>query len=430
MSARTAAWLAWSLWALTVALTALAFLFSGLAWTAGAPGAGVRPVDAAFTGALLACATVGAAIVSRRPTNAIGWLFCGLGLALGVVGFARPYAIYSLLAAPGTLPAGAALAWLHTVIVAPVSAGLTTSVLLLFPHGRLPSTRWRPVAWLSASGIALLAVGLALKPGPLEAGDLAFVHNPLGIEGAGGLLGGLDVVGLGLVVAGALGSAAAMVTRLRAARGVERLQLKWIAAAAVLLGLASLATGFVYLGLGAQAAANLGAPFIGLAFAGVPIAAGIAILRYRLYEIDLIIRRTLIYGTLTAALVTLYLGGVVLLQAAFRAVTGQTSELAIIISTLAIAALFQPLRHWLQGVIDRAFYRRKYDAARTLAAFSAHLRDEVDLPTLREELVAVVQETMQPACVSLWVRPAYLTPLVDVQAETDQAAPDPPTDGV
>ena len=210
-----------------------------------------------------------------------------------------------------------------------------------------------------------------------------------------------------------------MVARLRTAHGVERLQLTWIAFAAVLAGLAFLATGLVYLAISAQAAANLAAPFIGLAFAGIPVAAGIAILRYRLYEIDLIIRRTLVYTLLTGLLLAVYLGSVVLLQAAFRAVTGHTSELAIIVSTLVIAALFQPLRARIGRGIDHRFYRDRYDAARTLAAFSRSLREEVDLPTLQQELVAVVRETIQPASVSLWIRPGSALPQPDIRVAPD-----------
>ena len=199
---------------------------------------------------------------------------------------------------------------------------------------------------------------------------------------------------------------AAPFVRYRRARATERQQIKWLLSACALFLLLFVAGSVSGLTDEDSLASDLFGVVFALSVAGFPVTIGVAILRHRLFDIDIIIRRTLVYGSLTGLLLAIYLGGVVLLQAVFRALTGQTSELAIIVSTLAIAALFQPLRHWLQGVIDHAFYRRKYDAARTLAAFSAHLRDEVDLPTLQQELVGVVQETMQPTSVSLWIRPA------------------------
>jgi len=291
---------------------------------------------------------------------------------------------------------------------------LAIYLLLLFPDGRLPSRRWRPLAWLSGAVIVLLAVDSVLAPGELT--DLDGVRNPFGLEGAPWLVDA-QIVLLLLFVACILASAVSLILRYRHSMGEVREQIKWIAFAGSLVGLllstvlGVLIVAEVIRGIGGSTPVWLqGLLFVMiLSFTGVPVAIGFAVLKYRLYEIDIIINRALVYVSLTATLVAVYLGGVVLLQRLFVLLTGQRSTLAIVASTLLIAALFSPLRRWVQALVDRRFYRRKYDARKTLAAFSTKLRDETELESLNNDLMGIVTETMQPAHVSLWLRP-----LVDV----------------
>jgi hypothetical protein len=287
---------------------------------------------------------------------------------------------------------------------------LGTYVLLLFPDGRLPSRRWRPLAWLSGAVILLLSLGVMLAPGQL--GNLAGVRKPFGIEGAEWLTAGAYVL-LPLLPLCMLASALSLVLRYRRSGGEERHQIKWIAFAAsvvVVLYAIAMIVSFVFpeeswTTAGSVWWLNLLTYAVLSSFATIPIAVGIAVLKYRLYEIDIIINRALVYASLTATLVALYLGGIVLLQRVFVAFTGERSTLAVVASTLLIAALFNPLRRRIQSFIDRRFYRSKYDARKTLEEFSAKLRDETDLGTLSDDLIGVVRETMQPAHVSLWLRP-------------------------
>jgi hypothetical protein len=281
---------------------------------------------------------------------------------------------------------------------------------LLFPNGRLPSRRWRPLAWLSGAVIVLGSVGIALAPGPVE--ELGGVCNPFGLEGAPWVAYAAVVVPLLPVCV--LASAVSLVLRYRRSGGEERQQIKWIAFAASFVGLVALITVVSTLMFAPESLETAGTQPLWLellqdvellSLAGVPVAVGFAILRHRLYDIDVVINRTLVYGSLTAVLVAVYFGSVVVLQYIFRALSGGESQLAIVASTLVMAALFNPLRRRVQAFVDRRFYRRKYDAAKTLAAFSAKLRDETDLEALNNELVEVVRETMQPAHVSFWLRP-------------------------
>jgi hypothetical protein len=397
MSYRTAAGLAWSLWALCVALTALSLLL--LVLNLSDPNAHV--FDWWLGNALVVIdATVGAIVASRRPENAVGWLLCLSGVAVGTSSFASQYAIYALLARPGSLPAGEALAWIASWVL-PIMIGLQVSYLLLFPTGRLPGRRWRPLAWLV---VAFVSVGVALSafsPGAYL-GSLGPIRNPLGVEGLAGAYKALLYAGSPLLYGAAVLS---LFVRLRRAEGVERQQLKWFAYAAAMF-----ASGIVLLVI--PLAVDTPSWFVRAATAvftaagtAIPITIGIAILRYRLYEIDRLINRTLVYGSLTVVLILLYVGSVVALQGIFRALTGQESQLAVVASTLVIAALFNPLRRRVQGFVDRRFYRRKYDARKTLEAFSAKLRDETDLEALNSDLIGVARETMQPAHVSMWLRP-------------------------
>jgi hypothetical protein len=268
----------------------------------------------------------------------------------------------------------------------------------LFPDGMLPSPRWRPVAWCAGLGLGGFVVGYAFDAGPLE--DFPQVVNPYGIDSPV-----VSVVGVagGLVVVGSMvASAVSVIVRARHAGRVERQQIKWLAyGGAVVVGTSLVASAIAIWSV------TVTILIINLALLGLPLFTGIAIVRYRLYDIDIIINRTLVYGTLTATVVAVYFGGVATLQALFRALTGQEqqSQLAIVISTLVIAALFNPLRRRIQAFIDRRFYRKKYNAAKTLEGFSLKLRDETDLKALSDDLVGVVSETMQPAHVSLWLRP-------------------------
>ena len=344
--------------------------------------------------------TVGAIIASQRTHNPIGWLLCVSGLVFGVAMFASEYAIYALLVAPGTLPAGEALASVHSLWV--LGFNLFVLMLILFPTGQLPRSRWRWVVYLYVA-IAVGEVGAMLfLPGTLEGLDL--IENPLGIES-------LPIERKpvqGLVFTGGLIAATSLIVRLRRGSWVERQQIKWLAYAAATATVGNILAYTPPEAIGAPWVTWVGYVLVKLGVLGIPISIGIAILRYRLYEIDTLINRTLVYGALTATLVALYFGDIILLQRVFVAVTGEKSTLAVVASTLVIAALFNPLRRRIQSFIDRRFYRSKYDARKTLEAFSAKLRDETNLDALSAELVGVVRETMQPAHVSLWLRPDTL----------------------
>ncbi len=397
--------LAWSSWALTVALMALNAVFIVLYPLSGGP----TNIATGFGILILFVAsfsTVGALIASRRPGNPIGWVFCGMSLLLVVAVFFSNYAQYSLVVEPGALPLAASAAWVGNWIwlVALCPLGF---FLLLFPDGRPPSPRWRWVGWLQAAALAGWAVSQALVPGPLLNAGYESVDNPYGIEAAGGFLRLVGGVSGSALLATALLSVVSVVVRFWRSRGDERRQIEWVAYAG----------GLVALGVVLQFAAHTALPeetgllvevidltfVVSLTF--VPIAAGIAILKYRLYDIDLIINRTLVYGLLTVSLVLVYVGSVAVLRGLVFGFTGRSSQLVVVASTLAVAALFVPLRRRIQGAIDRRFYRKKYDAAKTLEAFSARLRDETDLGALGADLVGVVRETVQPAHARLWLRP-------------------------
>jgi len=289
-------------------------------------------------------------------------------------------------------------------------------MILLFPDGRLPSRRWRPFAWFSGAVMVLLYISFVLVPGPLEGHP--GVRNPLGLESYPWLWI-VAIFALLLLPLCILTSAFSVVLRYRRSGGEVREQIKWLAFAASLVAtlfLITLLSTLVFASSwgieGSQPLAVSPPPWIGLlqnalflSFAGVPVAIGFAVLKYRLYDIDLLINRTLVYGSLTISLVAVYLGGVVVLQRLFTPLMGESNGLATVASTLAIAALFNPLRRRLQSLTDRRFYRRKYDATRTLEAFGSRLREETDLDALSNDVVGVVSTTMQPAHVSLWLRP-------------------------
>ena len=397
MSRRAAAWLAWSLWTIVVAIVALGFLL----W----PVSEVALVPLVLSTAL-PFATVGALVASRRPYNPVGWLFIAFGVAAALRFTGSQYATYALLTHPDSLPAGDFIASFAVHLWHP-GLGFLVFSFLLFPHGRLPSRRWRIVGWVSTiSCVAALVSGMVeydflykytwpenmsyVKP--LFTGPVA--------EGAAKVFWYSSMVILAMLFA----SGASLVLRLRRSVGEERQQLKWVVYSVALLAFAVPSTIFVIIMLQSLESVRV---FFAVLFPLIPISVGIAILKYRLYDIDRIINRTLVYGLLTAILVGLYLGGVTATQALLRTLTGQEHppQLVVVASTLVIATLFNPLRRRIQSLIDRSFYRRKYDAAKALEGFSMKLRDETDLNALSDDLVGVVRETMQPAHVSLWLRP-------------------------
>jgi hypothetical protein len=293
-----------------------------------------------------------------------------------------------------------------------VMFGLIVYLILLFPNGRLPSSRWRWFAWLSVAFTLVAATLMAISPNAAldVLGSSENVHislpNPLGIEELPNLYRPVQTL---VLASGFVGAASVMVGR-RGARGIERQQMKWLLYAAAVFFVANILKNTIFSPLGGVSwGLWIGYLLVALGGLGGPIAIGIAILRYRLYEIDTLINRTLVYGSLTVTLVALYFGGIVVLQRLFLLLTGEQSTLAVVASTLLIAALFTPLRRRIQSFIDRRFYRRKYDARKTLEAFSAKLREETDLEALNAELVGVVRETMQPSHISLWQRPVTPT---------------------
>ncbi|MEA2134546.1 MAG: hypothetical protein QOC68_2455 [Solirubrobacteraceae bacterium] len=371
-------------WAIWVGIVAV-----GVATSPSALGDGVGPY-LAYTVFVLAFSTVGALVAARRPRNPIGWLLLGAGLSYVVGGVTVSYAEGDNLGGWATVAA-----WVGTWVWIAGIGPIGTFGLLLFPDGRLPSRRWRPVAWLAGAGLASLILGLALAPGRFE--DLP-IENPVGLESLAWLPGVLSGAGGITLIAGLAGAIASLAARFRVARAEQRQQLKWLVYAAGLVGLSVLVTLPMETFLGADVV-NLTNAISTVAASTVPIAMGIAILRHRLYDIDVVINRTLVYGALTATLAATYLALVLLLGLAVG-----DSGLATAASTLAVAALFRPARTRIQAVVDRRFYRRRYDAARTLEAFSARLRDELDLDALREEIRGVVGETVQPAHVSVWLR--------------------------
>jgi hypothetical protein len=395
LSTGGAAWLAWAVCTLVLVLIVCAVALS-------VPNRyGLWRVD--FLIAVGSAALVGALVASRQPQNPVGWFSLGHALCFVLGEFGRQYAIYGTLTEPGALPFARAMIWPTYWVWYPGIFLMICLLPLYFPDGRLVSGRWR---WVSGFAV-VFCVGVTslamVRPGDDEA---AGIPNPLGVEGLVEESGSLSTV-FGILVPASwailsIAAAASLVVRFWRSRGKERQQLKWFVYALVICVLALIA---------GQAFLNDLLPtgvrefvFV-VTLESLWVALAVAILRYRLYDIDLIINRTLVYGSLTVLLVATYLGGVVGLQYVFRALTGQESTLAVVASTLAIAALFGPLRRRVQGLVDRRFYRRKYDAAKTLEGFSAKLRDETDLDALDDELVRVVSVTMQPAHAGLWLRP-------------------------
>ena len=352
---------------------------------------------AGFFLAYVAFPLVGAIIVTRRHFNAIGWLFLLLGVAFAVDDAAGSYADYAVFAHPGSLPGGPWAGWLAGLLDPFVFASIML-VLLLFPDGRFPSRRWRPAAWLVLTFAVLSVLWNGLKPDKIFSDTLP-IENPAGIAWLGQHLAFLDQLIFVLFLAGIGLSVAAAAVRFRRSRAIERDRMKWLAFAVLLLVVALV----VAMVAGLAGATQLGDFAIGCGIAGVPIAVGIGVLRYRLYEIDRVISRTLSFAVVTACLGAAYVALVLLGQSLFSSVAGG-GGLAVAVSTLVVAALFLPVRARVQRIVDRRFNRRRYDAERTLEAFGARLRDQVELEALTAELAAVVGETMQPAHAGIWLR--------------------------
>jgi hypothetical protein len=389
--------LAWSLWSFALVSMA-AWMLLLVANQPVLAGIDRLPPEVALV--VPGFATMGAVLAARRPHHPIGWLFLGVGLGAAVQACIFQYALRALGTAPGSLPWGGFVAWLSQPLQ-PLTYLAVALLLLLFPTGQLPSRRWRPLVWVLGVVAALLALGFALLPGSIQlAGGRQIPTAPAGWMPrwviSPYLL--LPVWWLALVVA-----AAAPLVRLRRATGQERNQLKWLAYIAGLVAVIGLiAAGAVNQhplignGLGVLAVAGLGI--------GLPVATGVAILKHGLYDIDRIINRTLVYGLLTILLGAVYAGLVLGLGQLFGRIGTKTPSWVVAGATLAVAGLFQPARGRIQAVVDRRFNRRKYDAAKTVEAFSTRLRDEIDLDALSAELLAVAHQTMQPSTASLWLR--------------------------
>jgi MFS family permease len=408
MNTRTATWLALSLWVFSalLAATTLAIIVLGVSARVS-----FLQLGAAFNAVVISAAfsTVGAVVASRRPKNPIGWIMCagGLGVALGSLTDA--YATYLLFTSPEKqiLEAGMS-AWVSLWITT-AGVNLFLLLLLLFPDGRLPSRRWRPVVWL----VVLNMVTQITSSAFLTERFIGFrdIGNPFHVAALDPIEAVYETYAeTPLSILAVLLPAIALVARFWHSRGVERQQLKWFVSSGVVVALTSILISFVVFFLGeenfrSQVLLTILFPMLILALCGIPISIGIALLRYRLYEIDILINRTLVYGSLTVVLAASYEGGIVMLQHLFVALTGQESRLAVVASTLVIAALFEPLRRRIQDFVDRRFYRRKFDAAKTLDAFGTRLRQETDIQTINDDLIMVVRETIQPAHVSLWLRP-------------------------
>jgi hypothetical protein len=398
MRQRPAARLPWVILGFIVALVVAAEALSVAAGTG---------VDA-FGLTSLTFPLVGALIASRQPRNALGWIMLAVGVGWGLDALLSFYVWYGLEISPGSLPRPDVALALSEPMWVPMIGLMGTFLILLFPDGRLPSPRWRPWAWLCAVAIVVPFAGILIGPGSFADSGYPNVENPLGIEALRPFIGPLVIV-IALIPISILGCAVALIQRFRRSHGQDRLQLKWLAAGAGTTAILYLVVMVPSLAL--QSAWGGTAPsWLGIlqnvavySFVLIPIAIGIAILRHRLYDIDFIINRTLVYGALTAGLTAAYLLTVTILQALLRPFAGR-SDLAVAGSTLLVAALFGPGRARVQAFIDRRFYRRKYDASQTLERFSTRLRDEIDLEALSKELVSLVGDVMQPMHVSLWLK--------------------------
>ena len=347
--------------------------------------------------AFTAFMVVGALIVAHRPGNAIGWIFSAVGLLAVTGALAEEYANYAYLTRSGSPPGAIVAAWYASWAWYPTVFLALLFTLLFFPTGQLLSPRWRPVAWLAGAAMAGFTALAALKSS-LGVEEGRVVSNPIGMAGLQNPEEStVGVVLLNLLLLMAVLAFVSLVIRFRRSRGDERQQLKWFTYAGALVPLAALGD------LLPVAVSNL---VVAAQLAFLPVAVGIAILRYRLYDIDRLINRTLVYGLLTVLLAGVYASAVLVLGQLFGGLRAEPPSWVVAGATLAVATLFQPARRRIQLAVDRRFNRRRYDAAKTIQAFSARLREELDLDTLSAELLAVVETTMQPTTASLWLRPS------------------------
>ncbi len=400
---------AWGLLALTTVIAVAAGVLTIVAW--GDEVSGDASANLVGSPSAILYAALGVLII-RRVRNPVGWFLLGSGLASSIMYLGSAYAIVAVATHPGALPApklvGAAAEWAFIPTLFGISA-----MLLIFPTGLLPSPRWRPIAVAGIALAGLTLVGLMVTPRqvalPAPGGVSLTYPNPLGVDSLKplGSLFSLAGAGAGLAVlsVAVFGAAfVALVVRYRSGDPVRRQQIKWLGFLAVAALACQLVAVLATVGCGCSQTplsfvAGMATGFIALI--GIPTAITIAILRYRLYEIDRIINRALVYGLLTAVLAGVYVG----LAVGIGSLAGSNANSLVIAgSTLVVAALFQPVRRRIQGLIDRRFYRQKYDSQRTLEAFSARLRDHVDLDELHAHLLDVVDQTVRPASMSLWLR--------------------------
>jgi hypothetical protein len=383
-------WRAWSIWAVSVAATASSLGYNAVhAQPASATNLAGSPADGAIAVVFItAFATVGALLAWKRPRNPIGWLLSATGLAYAVATFGILLSYF-----PRTLPLANWLGWLWLLGI-----GLCVFVVLLFPTGHLPSRRWRPVAWAAGTGLVGWVLGNAFAPTIIT--DDPSTPNPVGVTGpAGDIFSLMAIVGTVLIAATGLAAVLSLVFRYRRAQTAERAQLKWLvyAAALVVAGVLAGLLAMQIMGPG-NAGTNLQNAMGSGAVALVPMAIGVAVLRYRLYDIDRVISRTLAYAIVTGLLAGIYAGLVLLATQVLHVHT----PVAVATATLAAAALFNPLRRRVQRIVDRRFNRARYDAETTVTAFAARLTNAVDLDAVRDDLAHVVQTALEPAHLTVW----------------------------
>jgi hypothetical protein len=387
-------------WCLSAAMTAAGLVLNAVNLGSNAGLSAPLDHDIVFSLWAATYATVGALVAIRRPGHVIGWLLLGAGFTFALASMCFEYANWAL--GPGASPGGSWALWVAEV-PSTLPLVMIPLALLVFPEGQLVSSRWRPLAWLAAPAAGCLLVGLGLAPGRFD--PAVQVRNPVGIDGAGIEVDAVQAVGWAMAAVLFAAAGSATVIRLRRSAGTIHQQMKWVTYAAAILGVVWAQWSALY-ALGVMGATMFAVDLsvLAAAMAAVPVAMGIAILRYRLYGIDVIIRKTLVYAVLIAVLGAAYLGGVVLLSEALRSLAGGSGAVAVTVSTLGVAAMFQPLRRRVQHTVDRRFYRDRYDSARIVGLFNQRMRDQIDLGALETELVGVVTTALQPASVGLWIR--------------------------
>ena len=390
MLKRPTTWIAAGLWLFILGVASAIVAMKANGWQ-GAGNTSDTSGVALFL-ALFAFATMGGLVAAHVPGNAIGWIFLGIPLGGALAGITENLAFQGLYHDPGSVPGAIGFAWVYAWVWYP-TVGLLGFVLLLYPTGKVPGPRWRFVAWALGVVLAVMTLGYMFYPGPLDK-DTRLPDNPLGIEALRGVFDRSDTAASISVAGLVIAAVVSVIVRFRRSRGDERQQMKWMAFAAALLG-----AGFV-----AQGVFGLGDVTFAVAISTLPVALGIALFRYRLYDIDRVINRTLVYGASTALLGGAYVGLVIASQAVFAPVAGGSS-VAVAVSTLVVAGLFLPVRTRVQRFVDRRFYRSKVNAEETLARFGAQLRRESDLDAILGELHGAVREAIQPTQVWLWLRP-------------------------